>query len=231
MKKISILVLDSLFISTWVGLAATIMFIVSSFISDLTAPRSDWGVPGGYGKQFFWYTVLLWIGLTGSMVLDCYAAPGNEDYKRKLWIKVLLIHLFVVGPTAYYLGSFRPKTLGMTGGNTPLFFRKRLHLLDALFFLSFWGSIAFLGSGVATFAFANSVYSFQLLAVITLVLLPLSAITTFVLMTILLLDAMERPKEVWERVSLLRLLNPWSWVFGMRKYYLHVLRPELRSPG
>lgn len=231
MRRISVLILDLLFICAWAGGTATIVLIASSFISNLTARPPDWIVLGGYGKRVFWSTVLLWIGLTALMLLDCYRTRRNEDFKSKLWTRVLLLDLFVVGPTAYYIGSFRPRTLSVNAGSAPFFFRKRIHLLDALYFLSFWGSIAFLGSGVATFALAYSVHTFQLLATVTLVLLPLSGIATIVLMTILLLDAIERPKEIWERVNFLKLLNPWSWVFGMRKYYLHVLRPELRSAG
>jgi len=229
MRRITTLILDLLFILAWTGLTATIVWIASSFISNLTGPPSDWVVLGDYGRRVFWSTTLLWIGLTALMLLDCYRTRRNEDSKRKLWTRALLIHLFVVGPTAYYIGFFRVRTLSMNARSTPFFLRKRIHFLDALYFLSFWGSIAFLGSAVAIFAFAYSVYSFRLLAIVTLLLLLLSGIATIVLMTILLLDAIERPKEIWERVDFLKLLNPWSWVFGMRRYYLHILRPELRS--
>lgn len=227
MRRIGVIVLDLLFISAWLGLATVVIWIVGSFVYGLNIGPTEWKVLGGYGKQIFWLTVVLWIGLTGLMLLECYGNSRFDDFKSNLWTRILLTNLLVDGPTAYYIGSFRVRALGEDRGSTLSLLKKSRASLDVLYFLSFWGFIALFAAGLALVVFAYSVESFQILAVLIAVLIPLSVIPTFMLTAISLLDAVERPREFWEKENLLKYLNPWSWVFGIRKYYLQILRPEL----
>lgn len=230
MRRIGIFVLDLLFTCGSLGLIIVILWIVSAFLHRLTGQAMQRELLPTYGNQFFWWTVILWIGLTGLMLIDCYGNARFDDFKSNLWTRILLIEIFVIGPMAYYLGSFRARALQETGPTSFALVKKRF-FLDTLYLLSFWGSVAVLLSGVAIVVFTHSVQSFKFLLTVTLLLIPLSAIPSAMLSVILLIDAVQRPKEEWERINFLKLLNPWSWVFGMRRYYLHVLRPELVSGG
>lgn len=231
MRRLGLLVLDSLFILAWLGFSTIILWIVSSFIYGLTAVTTEWEVLGGYGRQIFWLTAVLWIGLTGLTLVDCYGNSRFDDFKSNLWTRAVLTEFFVVGPTAYYIGSFRRRVLPKVDGSSLLLLKRNRMFFDGLYFLSFWGSITLFATAFAMVVFAYSFESFQLLATLTLLLVPLTTIPTLMLSTVFLLDAVERPRDAWENVNFLKLLNPWSWVFGIRKYYLQVLRPELVAGG
>ncbi|MDA2925487.1 hypothetical protein MYX65_12715 [Acidobacteria bacterium AH-259-L09] len=227
MRKIAIFVLDLIFMFAWLALITIIIVIASSFAHGLSALTAEWELLGGFGKRIFWSTVVSWTALTGLMLLHCYGNTRFDDFKSNLWTRILLIHFFVVGPTVYYIGSFRVAALSKSESSTHFVLKKMRLFIDGLYYLSFWGSISLFASVVATLVFSSSVESFTFLATLSLLLIPLSGIPTIMLMTILLLDAVERPKEHWERINFLRFLNPWAWAFGVRKYYLGVLRPDL----
>lgn len=222
------MILDLLFISAWLGLTTIIIWLVSSFLNGFTGGSPQRELITGYGKQICWWTAALWIGLTSLMLVSCCGNPRFNDFRSNLWTRFLLTNLFIVGPTAYYVGSFRQRTLREVENSGQLHFRNHRTFLDVLSFFSFWGSIAFFAcSGLAFVSFGYSVEVFTKLVTLSLLLLPICAVSRIVLLVILIIDAVERPKEEWEAANFLKLLNPWSSVFGMRKYYLHILRPEI----
>ena len=202
--------------------------MVSSFLQGFTGGTPQRELVTGYGKQILWSTAALWIGLTSSMLVSCYGNARFDDFRSNLWTRFLLTNLFIVGPTAYYVGSFRQRTLRKIQNSGQLQLKKHRAFLDVLYFLSFWGSIAFfVCSGLAFVSFGYSVEIFTMLVTLSLLLVPICAISTMVLLVILIIDAVERPKEQWEAANFLKLLNPWTWLFGIRRYYLLILRPEL----
>jgi hypothetical protein len=222
------LLLDLSFISGWIGLATVVIWMVSSFLYGLNTARISRYPLTGIGITIFWCTVALWVGLSVLAFVYCYGTPRFDDFRSNLWTRILVIQFFlVIGPTAYYIGFLRPNILQRASTKDSLSLKRSRRLLDLLYFLSFWGSIAFVFTIGALLIFANAVESIVFFGTVSLVLLPLAVISTMIMEVILLVDAVARPEEQWRQVDFLKLLNPWSWIFGMRKYYLHVLRPEI----
>lgn len=225
-KRIGIFILDILFFLAWIGFVVVVVWICISFlISCLHDPQSE--LLPYWGNQIFWLDLITWILLGGAMFVSCAINIHNHNSKEKLWLKLLLWNIFIVGPTAYYIGSFRRKILNKNNSLIQLWLKKST-LLDGLYIVSYWSTIIFLvcaGIGYISFMFSDNLLAFFITS--TLLLLPLVGISSMAFMTFLLLDAAERSPEQWEKTNFLKLLNPWSWIFGARKYYLQVMRPDI----
>lgn len=183
----------------------------------------------GFKFDVFLSIVALWVGLTG--VMGAHAVKSlRSDVRSAVWARMLLTHLMVVGPTAYYLGYFRPEALALGAHKAApalLEARRSRSLLDALCFAAYWGAISLIVTVGIVLIAPISQAMFSLLGTILLLLIGATGASSIVLWVLLLLDAGDRPDEAWAEVDYLRLLSPWAWVFGMRRYYRQILRPEL----
>lgn len=230
MKAFVIAIFDFLFSAAWLGLVLSFTYTAYLFLSFIYGTQGAQGFEeffAGGAQALIWATILSWTLLAIIMFLAWVVSPDTEDNSRKVWFRILCLHVVIAGPTAFYLGSLRPSLLGREFLTILPWLNRHRLVVDSLYYLSFWGSVMILGSGLGVVIFAGSIQAFQFMATILLVALPLAAVSTFSLDVLLLIDAVRRGPDLWSRINVLKMLNPWAWAFGARKYYLSILRPNL----
>lgn len=164
--------------------------------------------------------VIFIILMTMNMLSDCNRRP-MELFIKDAWKKIL-ISLPLIGLISYYVSSYYKINivkLKITNNET---------FLKLVYYSSYGGSLAAFGLIVLLFFVAGRDSLFKIVLITEMFLIVYSAIATFIFYIISVLDAVNRPQEVWEKEDLLSLINPWSWVFGLRKYYYRYLLPSAR---
>lgn len=164
----------------------------------------------------------IWIVFTMAMLAHQRAATTEGD---DVWRKIISVNPVLSGPTAYYLGRFRPQVT--TESSSLAGVRRSRMCLDTLAAMAFLGAFVLIVGTVALLTLPASSRPFEWLGAGVLVAVVVVALSGFALSVLFLIDAAERPAAAWARADYLRLLNPWSWVFGLGAYYLRVLRPEI----
>lgn len=225
-------VFDLLFVVAWTGLVIIIVWIFSSLLSTISEKSLLPNLVRDTGPRILLVTAVLWIGLFIVALLFTYREDRFDQFRNCVWRRILLIHfIMLTGPTAYYIGYLRRRMARDASKGSATFIIQGQHKrsLDMLYFISFWGSLG-LFSLVGVFLLLPNgpvdATDFFVMGTI-IVTIPLVGLATMLLNVILVIDAANRPRDQWEKTNFLRMLNPWSGVFGMRKYYLHFLRPEI----
>lgn len=232
MKLIVVRVFDLLFVVAWIGFVIIIVWIFGSLLSTITEKSLLPNLVPATGTHILLVTAVLWIGLYVTALVFAYREDGFDQFRNSVWRRILLIHfIMLTGPTAYYIGYLRREMARDAGKGNASFIIKENYKrsLDVLYFISFWGSLGLLSLVGVFLLLPNGpvdATDFFVMGTI-LVTIPLLGLSTMLLNIILVIDAANRPRDQWEKTNFLRMLNPWSGVFGMRKYYLHFLRPEI----
>ena len=141
---------------------------------------------------------------------------------------MLLTQLFLLGPSVYYVSSLRPAMLNRDASTALARVRGSRTLLDTLHRVSIWSAVALAVTIGALLLLGNSVESVRALIVAALVLLPIVVVSTMAMTGILLVDVALRSQSGDDQDDLRALLGPRGALFRLRRYYVRVLRPELR---
>lgn len=228
MRKLAVLVLDALFTFGLLGFAATVLWIMAMLLSRLFGARMTSDLLSTWGTSLLLGTLILWVALTGLIVADSWQNWRRNGARSALWLRILFAQLFVVGPTAYYLSAFRPRLSGGAARRVLYSLRQNRVLLDCLSYLTVWGTVVGFASIAASLVIRPSPETVRVLFSLACLAIPVSGLSHLALSLVLVIDASERSEQEWEERDFVRLLNPWSWVAGTRRYYWEVLRPEIR---
>ena len=151
---------------------------------------------------------------------------------------------FGIAGNVYYLNQFR-NSIFPSSDKQPfnIIFNKGILrskiLLDILCFTAYYGTIMAFLLMFVILVLPNDLLAVELgiilfkiefgllLFTIQFGLIVLTILPHFLFYHLLLIDCTNRTKREWEELNYLKYINPWSWIFGLRKYYLNVLRDEL----
>ncbi len=237
MRSVLIRIFDLLFLMAWTGFVFIMVWVFGSLFSTVRAHSLLRILIPDIGTQILFTTAFLWIVLFIVVLTFSYREDRFDKFRNTVWRRLLLIHfLMLTGSTAYYIGYLRRRlALDEHVKDKTTFVVQDRHklVLNVLYFISFYGTLTvFLLVGIffalptgpvgaADFILLRSVF----------VIIPLVALATAVLNVVLVIHAGNRPQDQWEKSNFIVMLNPWSGVFGMRKYYLKLLRPESHKRG
>ncbi len=99
--------------------------------------------------------------------------------------------------------------------------------MDVLYVTAFWGSITSVLLLLGGLIVPVTPLAFLTAMTLGLMIMPVAAMSTAILFLVFVLDAVARSAGPEADREYLRFLNSWSWIFGLRRYYLAVLRPTL----
>lgn len=158
--------------------------------------------------------------LTLAMLSDCKRRIWDNPFYDDIWRRVLTT-LPIVGMVAYFM-----LVLDMVDLSTKYRFVKRRSFLRFVYRISYFGTLISFLIMFAILAFIRNADLLKAIMAIEIILLFLSALSTLGLFLIAILDAMKRSQQEWEQVDFLKLINPWFWIFGLKKYYKQYLLPS-----
>jgi hypothetical protein len=223
--------LDALFLYGFIGLlttAALILLRLYSFVIG-TDPSSLIRV-GGFT---FASAVLAWLVVTLWMLADVVGSKGTvSESGVSMWAHVFKANPIIVGPTAYYIGLYRPTR----GGNSAGLIRRMASdraILDALVLISSGSLLVLLVIAISFLVivpFADNALVLTALMSATAVSIPVGGLSATVLAVVLLVDAVDKQDKDPDRLAALvgiRVVPWWSWVLGLRRYYHSEVRPQI----
>ena len=232
MRRIAVGVFDLLFTLAWIGFGTIFITVLTSLLSNIIKNNLLPNLLPGAGQTILLVTAALWMGLFIVAIVSSYREAHFDYFRSNLWRRILLAHfILLTGPTAYYFGYLRSRITGDAGKSRAGLKGQHKKFLDMLYFMSYWGTLGlFVLVGIFLLLPNGPLATTDFVLMISiLATLPLVALSALLLNIVLVIDAANRPRDQWERINFLRMLNPWSGVFGMRKYYLHFLRPEIEK--
>lgn len=232
MRPMLVRVFDLLFVVAWAGFVIIIVWIFSSLLSTISEQSFLPILIPGTGTCILLVTAVLWIGLFIAALIFSYREDRLDQFRNCVWRRILFIHfLMLTGPTAYYIGYLRGRMAHDARTEKATFTIQGQHKrsLDMLYFISFWGTLGLLFLvGIFLLSPNGPVDATDFFVMGTiLVTIPFVGLSAMLLNIVLVIDAANRPQDQWEKTNFLRMLNPWSGVIGMRKYYVNFLRPDL----
>lgn len=228
MKKAVVASLDLLVVACWTACAVVVIWFTAALLRGLSVGAVPRAPLAGLG-------IVVWCAVGGALVLSvlligiCWSRTRSNAAEWQLWRRVLLAQLFLLGPTVYYVSSLRPAMLNRDASTALARVRGSRTLLDMLHRVSIGSAVAFAVTIGALLLLGNSVESVRALILAALVLLPIVVVSTMAMTGILLVDVVVRSQSGDDQDDLRALLGPWSALFRLRRYYVRVLRPELRS--
>lgn len=228
MHKAKVFVLDGLFILAWMGIFTIVVWVPLHVILRFNHCTGYEYFTGNTPKMFI-VVALLWIFLTIRMLIDCAQSVPELNSKREVYLQVFYIHPFLVAPTSYYIAQYRPKLLCKNNSGELIQFKSRILLFDMLYFVSYWGTIVFFIIMGINFVFIK--FLDATLLIVIMFLFPVCVISTLILLTLLVTDSLHKSASEWQNNNFFKYLNTYSWIFGLRKYYLEILRPRLKNEG
>lgn len=225
MRTLIRVTLDAAFGLAWVGLAALMAAVAGRIMSALI---------GSYGFEAFLVRVgtavmpllLLWIPLTLGLAVWRWRAARAEEPGALLWPIAWFVHPVVVGPTAFYLGWLRPRLTGRAVPPPAQWSRPVRTIVRLLYLAATGGSLALAALVVVLLAFAASAAAVTMLILAIGILVPLSGLSTLLLMTLLIVDSVRRVAEQGDGEGV-RMLSPWWGLVGIHRYYRCLLLPEM----
>lgn len=215
-------ILDALIIISLIGIIFSVMFALLNLLTkliffneNLTFIESINKINEYTGLLFLLSGSIIFI-LTVYMLFDCSNREEINPFFVAVWKKIL-IFLPITGMISYHLSLNKNVNVNLN------FFKKRV-FLKIIYNLSFWGTLFSL-SIMLFWIFTHPHSLFIALFFTELILFLVVPISTFLLYLISILDAVSRPQREWEQTDFLKIINPWAWIFGLRKYYYNYLLP------
>lgn len=220
--------LDLAFALAWLGLAVVMVAIAARAVFVLFGPHGSAKSLAVALEVFVIPLLALWVMLTVAVAVCCWLGVGAQQTEAPLWRRVFLNHPLVFGPTVFYVGSLRPKLLGTPLAPPAQWPRSMRAGARALDVLAFNGTLALFAIGVALLAVPSSLPDVLTVMMLGLVILiPVSGLSAMVLMVLLLLDSIRRATDADQGEQFLRMLNGWSGIFGVHRYFRRVLLPDM----
>jgi hypothetical protein len=227
--------LDVLFVAAFAGIGTAITLTVVRIVTYLGGDLPRWLL--NCTAVLFWTSVAVWIPLTVWVFLEHRRGARRDPGERsENWERVLRMNPVVVGPVAYYVGEYRHRH-----GRETVWVRRLAQnrsALDAISFIASYGMAALLFLGLALMAswlVLPSPGVFMALVSILALLIPVSGGASTLLAIVMLVHAANRAESDWQgAVSAPWEVRPfpwWSWVIGIRRYYLEGVRPQLAGPS
>lgn len=223
--------LDALFVFASLGLGTAIVLVVVRILTFLETDLPGWFLAST--SVLFWTSIAAWVLLTlWTFVDERNAAKRHGGERSEIWRRVLRMNPMVVGPTAYYLGEYRRRH-----GRETVWVRRLAQsraALDVLSFLASYGLVGLLFVGLAlmgSWLLLPSATVLLVLISILAILIPAIGGASTLLAIVMLVHAATRADTDWQGgVSAPWEVRPfpwWSWVIGIRRYYLEGVRPQL----
>ena len=220
-------VLDALFLLGWLGVLLTMVTLAVVLLS-IIIPGAEMRMSEHFGASIGLATLVLWFILGSSMLVHAARMQDRDPTMCRRWLWAIVLNPLIVGPSAYYLMSFRPDVLKRVSGRRQISARQ-LFVVDVLYYVSSVAVAVFVLSIAGLLLSAGSILLARMAVTIAVISLPVAALAILCFATLLLIDAFSRTATEWQETNFLKFLNPWAWVFGARYYYRNFVRPRSRG--
>lgn len=210
---------------SFLSVAVTLIILFPALLIEIFYFNSvkDWT------GNFLLINLIFWFILTILMFLHWCKRKWEDTHYKKIWLYNLFINPFS-GALSYYLNIFRKDIKGITFSTREIY-KKRKCIFDVLYFLTFYGTLFAVILSITPLLLFNILPQkyfsfFSCIFYIFGVTLPITFISYLIFDSFLLLDATQRPISDWEETNYLKYINPWAWIFGLRRYF-EIMKEEI----
>lgn len=221
-------IMGALIIASTIGVVMSIMSFFLDIVRETFFPQSQSvllsfnKIISMYNGPIFLISALLVIIVTMFMLSDCRRRKLQSEYLEDIWLRVLKT-LPVVGVFAYYLLIFEKSVASRLNE----LIKSKL-ILKTIYIFSYWGSLSYFALIILLASSLEQEKLSIVLMGLAILFVLVSAAATFMFYLFAIVDAVRRPQDDWEKEDLLTYINPWSWIFGLRKYYFKYLLPSAK---
>lgn len=158
--------------------------------------------------------------LTAFMLSDCRNRVWGNPFFEDVW-KRILVSLPIVGMISYQM-----IVINEIDFLTQYKLVRNKFFLKCIYRTSFVGTISCFAIMLLIVLLVRDVSLLKFLFALEIILMYMVSAATLILYQLSVIDAVRRPQQEWDNIDFLSLINPWAWIFGLRKYYLNYLLPS-----
>src|SRR5712692_2789953 len=97
---------DVVFVTGWLGVISLLVMLDLALASRILSGAHPDRLLVAAAK-IFWPTAAIWLVFTAWMLTHCVRTHRLNREERRTWIATMLLNIVIVGPTAYYVASYR----------------------------------------------------------------------------------------------------------------------------